>query len=68
MNYICKICENQNPDQKSHNTSHKRTNKHKLSVSLFRLQLQLKTEIELEDLYNEIDINTIIKNQEKRKR
>lgn len=64
MNYICKICENQKPDQKSHNTSHKRTNKHKLSVSLLRLQLQLKTEIELEDLYSETDINTIITNQE----
>jgi len=36
--YICNICDNQNPDQKSHNTSHKRTNKHKL----FRLELEKK--------------------------
>jgi type I restriction-modification system DNA methylase subunit len=59
QNYKCGICDSK-PDQLSHHRSHIATQKHKDKRCIFKLQLQSMNNNELEEKYNNTNIEVII--------
>lgn len=61
--YTCEICKTK-PDQLSHHKTHLETQKHKDRKELFELKLLKLTSDELQKLYNTLDVNIIIDENE----
>ena len=61
--YTCEICKTK-PDQISHHKSHLETQKHKDKKELFKLKLERLTEEELNEKYEENNVNNIMNNKE----
>lgn len=63
LQYKCLICET-TPDQLSHHKSHLKTSKHKDKRTIFELELKTMTIEQLNQKYNSINMEDIIKNNE----
>jgi type I restriction-modification system DNA methylase subunit len=62
-NYKCELCENDS-SQISHHKTHLTTKSHKQAKTIKKLELEKLSEEELQEKYNKIDINDILKDME----